>query len=128
MAITVEVDHDRQRVVARAAGPVTFAGIRAHIEEEGREDGLGYPELIDARGSEPQVSSAEIRETVELLRRLASSSRLGPTAVVVDTDVAYGMLRMLEILLDDVCEVRPFRDLAEAEAWLSAPARGRPTG
>jgi hypothetical protein len=37
---------------------------------------------------------------------------------VVANDYAYGMLRMLEILLDDVCLVRPFRERDAAEQWL----------
>jgi hypothetical protein len=121
MAISLEVDHARRRVYARAPGPVTFMNILAHLEQESREGGLPYRELIDARGCEPQVSSAEVREVVDLLRRLGQSSPLGPTAVVVDSDVAYGMLRMLEILLDDVCQVQPFREVAEAESWLAEP-------
>jgi hypothetical protein len=46
--------------------------------------------------------------------------------VVVSDDVSYGMLRLLEILLDDIAAVRPFRAGEEREAkhWLaSAPIR-----
>jgi hypothetical protein len=46
--------------------------------------------------------------------------------VVVSDDVSYGMLRMLEILLEDIA-VRPFRagEETEAKQWLaSAPIRG----
>jgi hypothetical protein len=128
MGISVEVDHARRRVYARASGPVTFGDIQTHLAEEGSEGGLPYRELVDGRDGEPQISAAEVRDVVELLRTLGKSSQLGPTAVVVDTDVAYGMLRMLEILLGDVCEIRPFRDPAEAESWLSAPKGDRGGG
>jgi hypothetical protein len=50
--------------------------------------------------------------------RLAEGSVLGPTAIIVETDVGHGMLRMLELLVEDVCAVRPFRREPEAEKWL----------
>jgi hypothetical protein len=43
---------------------------------------------------------------------------LGPTAVVVGDDAAFGMMRMFQMLLEDVALLRPFRVLADAEDWL----------
>ena len=80
---------------------------------------LPYKELIDARNAVVRLSSSDLQQFVELLRSLARSRRLGPTAVVVSTDVAYGILRMLQILVDDVCVVQPFRELAAAALWLN---------
>jgi hypothetical protein len=53
-----------------------------------------------------------------MLRWLGERTRLGPTAVVVDSDLAYGIVRMVEILVQDVCLVKPFRDKLDAELWL----------
>jgi hypothetical protein len=33
------------------------------------------------------------------------------------------LMRMIEILVEDVCDVRPFRDEQEARAWLAAQPR-----
>ena len=55
----------------------------------------------------------------DVLRRLAINSRIGSTAIIVDSDVEYGMLRMLGILIEDVCRVQPFRRQEEAEKWLA---------
>jgi hypothetical protein len=30
----------------------------------------------------------------------------------------YGVIRMLQMLVEDVCIVQPFRDIEEAERWL----------
>jgi hypothetical protein len=65
-----------------------------------------------------KFSPAEVQELLELLRSLVRSHCLGRTAVVVSTDVAYGIMRMLKVLVEDVCVVRPFRDLPAAELWL----------
>jgi hypothetical protein len=51
---------------------------------------------------------------------------LGPTAIIVVSDFAYGMMRMLEILVEDVCDIRPFRDRGEAEKWINSFTNPRP--
>jgi hypothetical protein len=118
MTITCSVDHKRHYMEATASGSVAWEEVRTHLLDERREHGLTYAELIDARSATPTWSSAQAREIVGLLKTLGLESSLGPTAIVVAHDYAYGMLRMLEILLDDVCLVRPFRDYREAEQWL----------
>ena len=107
---------DWLRVVAD--GVITADAIRDHLDRERADGALGAPELIDARGATPDVSTSEVRALVDVLGGLAHSGALGPTAVVVATDYAYGMLRMLEILADGVAAVRPFRDVDEAQRWL----------
>ena len=54
-----------------------------------------------------------------VVRRLAVKVGVRATAIVVDSELAYGMLRMLEILVEDVCSIRPFRDHEKAEQWLA---------
>ncbi|MGV1099470.1 hypothetical protein ACUUL3_08670 [Thiovibrio sp. JS02] len=77
--------------------------------------------MIDARAATPNWSSAEAREIVKLLTTFGRESKLGPTAVVISGDLAFGMLRMLEIMLEDVCIVRPFHDYDAAEQWFKNP-------
>jgi hypothetical protein len=119
MSFTTTVDHVHRRVFVRADGPITLDDIRTHLEEERLGVGLTYGELIDARGYTPAFSTEEVRTIVGILRRLGKESHLGPTAVIVDTDFGFGMLRLLEVLIEDVCEVRPFRSQEEAEKWLA---------
>lgn len=119
MPITATFDHQHRRVIAVAEGRVTLDEIRSHLEEERQEPALGYTELIDARGVIPDFPPADIRILVAWLRWLGERTHLGPTAVVVDSDLAFGMVRMVEMLVDDVCQVRPFRDKLDAELWLN---------
>jgi len=116
--ITATFDHQHRRVIAVAEGRVTLDEIRSHLEEERQEPALGYSELIDARGVIADFAPADIRILVAWLRWLGERTRLGPTAVVVDSYLAFGMVRMVEMLVDDVCQVRPFRDKLDAELWL----------
>ncbi len=91
--------------------------------QERQWQGLSYPELVDARGAGIEFTPSEVREVVELLRQLGTESRLGPTAVLVSSDAAFGIIRMLEMLVEDVCEIKPFRDEPEARAWLATKSQ-----
>lgn len=98
MGITCQIYHDCQAMDATADGLITFSDIRNHLLSERREKGLTFAELIDARTASPAFSSEDVRVVVSILRDFAREYKLGPTAVVVGTDVGFGMMRMLEIL------------------------------
>ncbi|MFL5481966.1 MAG: hypothetical protein ACJ8AK_07225 [Gemmatimonadaceae bacterium] len=121
MPITATYDHPHRRVIARAEGRVTIEEIRDHLEEERQEPGLAYSEVIDARRAHPDFSPADVRVLVALLRWLGERTRLGPTAVLVENDFQFGMVRMVEILVEDVCEIKPFYNDVDAERWLDRP-------
>ena len=123
MAITCSIDHDRRYMQATARGAVACADILAHLQEEHSTQGLNYPELIDGREATAAWSSREAHDIVDRLKTLGRESGLGPTAVLVSSDHAYGMIRMLELLLEGVCAVRPFRDLETAKNWLLSQSR-----
>ena len=124
MTISATFDHQARRVHTRAEGFITLEDIRDHLEEERQEPGLAYGELVDARGSTPGFTPADVRVLVAWLRWLGERTRLGPTAVVVDSDLEFGMIRMVEILVDDVCQVKPFRSEEQAERWLTEVSPG----
>ena len=85
--------------------------------------------LVELHGGKIDVRSAglsfafypsQIRKIVALIRKLSNESKFGPTAVLVPNDFAFGIIHMLGILIEDVPEVRPFRDEQEARSWLAA--------
>ena len=119
MSITATYDHVHRRVLARAEGPVTVEQIRDHLEDERQEPGLAYSELFDARAAVPEFAAADVRVLVALMRWLGERTNLGPTAVLVDTEFKFGITRMVEMLVEDVCEVKPFRSESDARRWLA---------
>lgn len=121
MPILSKIDHTRREIRAVAVGPVTFADVDQHLMRERHWDGLAYREFIDGRGAGLQLTPGDVRRTVEILRRLSMETKLGRTAILVSSDYAYGLMRMLEMLVEDVCEIRVFRDEHMAEAWLNEP-------
>lgn len=126
MPIKLSIDHAERTATASAIGTIHVNEIREHLDGERVRGGLPYREFIDATRARPELDAQDTRDLVELLRTMGRRGALGPTAVVVSDDLSYGMLRMLQALLGDVAEVRPFRAGQEAEAreWLArAPIR-----
>lgn len=122
MPIISTVDHANRQLNAVAVGPIGLADVQEHLARVAQWHILEYRGFIDGRGAGPTLSSADMRTIVEALRELGRESKIGRTAVVVSTHYAFGMMRMLEMLIDDIFEFRVFRDEAEARAWLNAKA------
>jgi len=120
--IVSAVDHERNQIDAVAFGPINYAEVEKHLLEERGMEGLAYKEFVDARdaGLIFALSPAEIRQIVGLVRSLCQQSPFGPTAVLVLTDFAFGIMRAMEMLLEDVLEIRPFRDEKIARSWLAS--------
>lgn len=125
MPIAVTVDHVQHRVLARCEGLVTYADVDRHIQFEEQERGLSYRELFDTRGASTNLTPEQIRRLVRRVHTLhRAHPDFGPTAIVADSDVMYGMARMFA-LLNEVPDRGPsgppievFRDVYEAERWL----------
>ena len=116
--IGYSVDLDRRLVTTIAEGAISATDVRQHLSSEQGDSALPFRELIDARHAWIDFSPAEVREIVDLLRSLSVRHYLGPTAIVVASPVAFGVMRMLENLVEDVCVVRTFRDFSQAESWV----------
>jgi len=116
------IDHERSEIETVAFGPIHYDEVEKHLLEERSIRGLAYKEFIDARDVELlfALSPAEIRQIVALVRNLCQQSKFGATAVLVSTDFAYGIMRAMEMLLEDVADIRPFRDEKLARSWLAS--------
>ena len=124
--ITYSIDRARRRILAVVEGSVTCAEIMDHLERERDDGGLPLPELGDATRATVALSPEEVGRVVSRLRELGRDHALGATAVVVGDDLSFGVLRMLEALVADVCDVRPFRGRGEAERWVDSNPFPRP--
>ena len=116
--IGYSVDMKQRLLTTVAEGAVSAEDVRKQLPGEERDSALPFRELIDARRARIDFSPAEVREIVDLLRSLSLRHYLGPTAVVVSSSIAFGVMRMLESLVEDVCVVRAFGDCAQAESWV----------
>ena len=117
--IIADINHTDRRIHAVALGRVTAEDVDHHLKLERHFNGLLYPEIIDARAANVDLTSDEVRTIVALVREMSVENKFGPTAVIVSTDIEFGVIRMLETLLDDVAAVSPCRSEAEARTWLT---------
>lgn len=123
MPIVIEgIDQNLQELNSAAFGPIHYYDVEKHLIEERIVNGLAYKEFIDGRDATLAfaLSPSEIRQIVALMRVLSEQSKLRATAVLVESDFAFGIMRAMEMLLDDIAEVRPFRDEKLARSWLAS--------
>ena len=123
MPITISsIDHERHEIDAVAFEAIHYRDVEHHLVEERNIGGIAYKEFIDARDANLlfALSPAEIRQIVSLVRGLCRECKFGATAVLVSTDYAFGIMRAMEMLLEDVADVRPFREERVARSWLAS--------
>ena len=123
MPISFEVDREGRRIRTMAEGTVTVADVAAHLEDLVEQGLETYPELIDAtQASRPGWYSADVRKAADIVTTLGGAASLGPRAVVVTRAAAFGMVRMLSVLLGARLRLEVFRDTASAQEWLDGAA------
>ena len=66
-----------------------------------------------------EFAAADTPRIVELMRKLTTEGRIGPKAVIAPTGYIFGVSRMIEMLAEEFCEMKIFRDEDEARAWLA---------
>ncbi len=83
----------------------------------------GLNRLVDVRGLEVEASFDEIDEMArENINKRDASEGHRKVAVLVSSDLGYGLTRMLGSMADQTRTVaKPFRRLDKAAAWLGLP-------
>jgi hypothetical protein len=118
MAVTYEIRPEEKVVTVTITGEIddrTFVDV--HHEIAGNpaitRDFALLVDLREAHGE--RVTSAGVRALVQLPLVLSPTSR---RAVVVPTDLGFGVARMYESRRGDAGAVVPFRDIAAARRWV----------
>lgn len=122
MPLRLEVDESLLRTIIH--GRVTDDELLAHYAApEFQAVRAPWRELVDGR----EITDMAVTPDGQLrLAELASTSmdrlRGGRVAMVATTDVTYGMFRMWQLRRESLeFEVRVFRELEPALAWLKEP-------
>lgn len=127
MAITYEIDVERRTILVRATGELTEHELLDCHHRLARDPAV-RPEfsiLFDLRGARGESIATEgIRALAGLPLVLSQTSR---RAVVVGTDLGYGMARMYGLRRGDRMRAfEVFRDLEEAKRWVELPSAAPP--
>lgn len=138
MPVTFEVRPDGILEIVRS-GTLGRREETASLALRNRDERIvpGIPVIVDSRGVEPSDSVEMVRHLAAMAREIAVDLDCGAVALVVASDVSYGMARMYMALTEAVHpDTKAFRDYDEALEWLksqpeepggSAP-RGESTG
>jgi len=118
MPYDYHIDAARRVVFTRFHGVVTDDDLAEHVNRLRNDPTFdpSFSQLTDGNGA------TKVDVTSDAIRRLVESnpfSKNAKRAGVASRDVAFGLLRMYELLADSRCgEFRVFRDVNEARAWL----------
>ena len=95
---------------------ITFNGVLAQDPNYR----VGLNRLIDMRGAKIEASSDEVGKAAwEVVKKRDAIEGHRKFAALVGGDLEYGIARMFDMMTDQTrSEVRPFRRLDDAVAWL----------
>jgi len=117
-----KIDKARLLVLSIGTGVLTDDDLRAHMIRltDDYEFDPSFRQLFDLRGvTEMEVTGAGVRE----LARMNPWKEGAQRAVVTNSEIAFGMARMFEMLTySKPDEIRVFREMSEALAWLGLDA------
>ena len=119
MPITFTVDHAQRLVIVIATGTVTRDTIVRYFDTQRMLEGLTYPRLVECRDLDVQLTSDDWRDVTVWLRNMVQGRTIGPAAVVVDNEQSRQLVRMIALLVADICVIEPFDDRPSAEEWLT---------
>jgi hypothetical protein len=127
MPVEYRIDVSLRTVFTTPFGAFTDRDSREYVEDLRHHPDFesDFNQLFDARDvTSVELSGACVRD-IAAMRMFGEGSL---RAFVVRTDVAFGMVRMFEMLRDDALDqIRVFRNIDDARAWLGLPV-DRPTG
>jgi hypothetical protein len=122
MAISVAQDDTRRRLIATARGTLTLDELADFVRTQRSGDLQTYSLLFDARGAD--VTALRASEVEILAWRVGqirkSEGPRAPVAVVADSDVLFGVMRMYQMMAENAgaTDIHVVRSLEDAEAVL----------
>ncbi len=124
MAMTYSIDKARGLVYIVGSGALTDADMFECIAKLRRDPSLepDMNTLSDMRGIEVAFTSQGIEAMLQVMDATANERGDVRAAVVVDTDLAFGMGRMLELKAGERADptFRIFKDIDAASLWLGS--------
>jgi len=121
MPIKHDIDLRNNMLLVRRWGHITTHDEGLACEERANDDRIspGMPVLVDCREVEPADSTETVKYLADCVTSLASDLACGPVAIVVSSDVEYGMARMYMAYTElSHPNTEVFRDIESAREWL----------
>lgn len=128
MPIEYRPDYAQHIAYITGSGRVDFDDCVRLIREQQADVGRRLHELNDYRGIELALEAHQVEDLAVMNRELYEGLHDIRFAVVVDSDLGFGMSRMFEVYLDESVEFRIFRDYDAALIWVQEAAALEPDG
>jgi hypothetical protein len=119
------IDTEKGIVYTTVSGALTLNEIRADMEHLNTEAGYhpGMPVLVDLRGVVKLLTKEETAQLADFIKSNPRTVKRGQRALLVGSELAFGMYRMLESLASgSAVEYRVFRSEQEARIWIEDAA------
>jgi len=119
MPVRYEINHELRRVFVTGTGPITddeLVGSDTSFRDAPDVD-PSYSQLMDF--SSADFDALTRRAIEQITSQPAVFAKQARRAIVVSSNVGYGIARMFELMRNDEAgEVRVFYERAKAEKWL----------
>jgi hypothetical protein len=123
MTIHYEVDHERRRVYSHCQDVVTFEDFRAHMNAEEGSPAASYGEIFDCSDAVTDLTREQIHLLAEERRAVAERREPAPVAVVAADDNLFEMLKIYDVLTEQIRPMQLFSHAEAAERWLDEVTR-----
>ena len=125
MPIRFERDDVRHRVVVTVEGQFQTDDILASLGRNRAEDTWTYGVLYDLRLVTGHPTVADLRQIMNAAdTRPRGEGTRGPLALLATDPGLYGRMCTYAMLRESTLTIEVFRDLGEAEQWLTARLQG----
>jgi hypothetical protein len=122
MAISTSIDPGTGARTHTVTGDLKLFDVRRTLEDvyarpEFRPDAAALWDLREATG---EVPTEDVRHLVDFVTKLIGDGDQGKVAIVVASDLGFGLSRMYETILGGQTRkpMKVFRDIDEANTWL----------
>lgn len=123
VSVTYVIDKTRRLIRTSCIGPVTLADIVEHFRKlKDDPDCAGHLDvLLDVHEADLLPDSNQLRLVDSHVAAARENVEFGICAIVADRDAMFGMMRMFGVFTQrNFRAIRVFRELLEAEAWLTS--------
>jgi hypothetical protein len=127
MQIKRFLDEQRDVMHTTIVGEITWEKLRVHMSQAAADSSYNpaLPALVDLRNATSQLTADEIIQLVKTLESMSPRLKGARRALLVDSDLMYGLYRMFEAFsVDGPLVCRAFRDEQEAWDWISRKEPG----
>ena len=127
MPIHYRPDYENHIAYVVGEGDVTFEDCVELIEKQKADVGYRLHEINDYRGTDLKTDGENVRLLALMNQELYAQIHDIRFAVVVDSNLGYGMSRMFKVWLQDSVEFEIFEDYDKAYDWATSFAAASST-